>query len=83
MERLGWDEDVGDDPEEGWRVEGWDAAAEGVAGDDAAEGRAGDAGAAEVFEGGEADQDLREAVVGEGQQVTRRGGHLALRRARG
>jgi len=48
-------------------VERVQAAEEGAAGDDAAEGGAGRAGAAQVLERGEADEDLREDVVGEGQ----------------
>ena len=54
------------------RVERVQAAEEGVAGDDAAERGARRAGTAEVGEGGEADQDIGEDVVGEGQLSRRR-----------
>uniref|UniRef100_A0A0A9HAL2 Uncharacterized protein n=1 Tax=Arundo donax TaxID=35708 RepID=A0A0A9HAL2_ARUDO len=50
------------------------AAEEGTADDDAAEHGVGHAGAAVVGEGGEADEDLGEEVVGAGQRLPRRRG---------
>jgi len=48
----------GEEAQQGRRVERVEAAEEGVAGDDAAERGAGRAGAAQVLEGGEPDEDL-------------------------
>ena len=62
----------GVEAEQGRRLERVQAAEEGVAGDDTVERGAGSAGAAQVLEGGEADEDLCENVVAEGHHPTHR-----------
>jgi len=62
----------GVEAEQGRRLERVQAAEEGVAGDDAVERGVGRAGAAQVLEGGEPDEDLCEDVVAEGHHLTRR-----------
>jgi hypothetical protein len=60
---------MGDEAEEGRRVERVKAAEEGAVGDDAAEGGAGGGSAGEVGRGGWAEEDLLEDQVSEGREL--------------